>query len=223
MLDDLPGDPNCPYCGGVGYLRLDVPVGHPEFGKLQICTCRTQQVSQQIRQQLFKHSNLEVLSHLTFENFNPRGRVGLPPYQADSLEQAFNQAQRYAQKMNGWLLIQGKYGAGKTHLAAAIANFAVGVGVPSLFITVPDMLDSLRYAFNDPELSFEDRFEEIRNAPLLVLDDFGTQNATAWAQEKLFQILNYRYSNRLPLVVTTNLPLEEIEPRIRSQIGRAHV
>jgi DNA replication protein DnaC len=50
------------------------------------------------------------------------------------------------------------------------------------------------------------------------MDDFGTHNATAWAQEKLFQIINYRYINRLPLVVTTNLLLEQIEPRIRSRL-----
>jgi len=193
-------------------------VGHPEFGRVQICSCRNAQISQEIRERLFRLSNLEELSHLTFENFNPRGRVGLPPHHADSLELAYNQAMQYSRSLNGWLLIHGKYGCGKTHLAAAIANFAVGLGVPALFITVPDLLDSLRYAFDDPEATFEERFEQIRNAPLLVMDDFGTQNATAWAQEKLFQILNYRYTNRLPLVVTTNLPLDEIEPRIRSRL-----
>jgi DNA replication protein DnaC len=52
----------------------------------------------------------------------------------------------------------------------------------------------------------------------LVLDDFGTQNATAWAQEKLFQILNHRYINRLPTVVTTNLDLLDIEDRIASRL-----
>jgi DNA replication protein DnaC len=52
----------------------------------------------------------------------------------------------------------------------------------------------------------------------LILDDFGTQNATAWAQEKLFQIINYRYTNKLPTVITTNLMLDEIEGRIRSRL-----
>jgi len=52
----------------------------------------------------------------------------------------------------------------------------------------------------------------------LILDDFGTQNATAWAQEKLFQIINYRYINKLPTVITTNLMLDEIEGRIRSRL-----
>ncbi|HEY5728523.1 MAG TPA: ATP-binding protein, partial [Anaerolineales bacterium] len=85
-------------------------------------------------------------------------------------------------------------------------------------ITVPDLLDSLRFAYNDPETTFEMRFDDIRSANLLVMDDFGTQNATPWAQEKLFQIINYRYINKLPTVITTNLILDEIESRIRSRL-----
>jgi DNA replication protein DnaC len=138
--------------------------------------------------------------------------------QAQSLEMAFNLARMYAQKLEGWLLLHGGYGCGKTHLAAAVANYAVSLGVPTLFLTVPDLLDSLRFAYSAEDTTFEERFDQIRNAKLLVLDDFGTQNATGWAQEKLFQIINYRYINRLPLVVTTNLALEEIEARIRSRL-----
>ncbi len=186
---------------------------------MHICSCRKDEISQQVRQRLFELSHLDDLSNLTFENFEPRGRVGLFPRQADSLEIAYNQARRYSQNLEGWLVLQGGYGCGKTHLAAAIANFTVSVGVPTLFITVPDLLDSLRFAYNDPQATFEERFDQIRNAPLLIMDDFGTQNATPWAQEKLFQIINYRYINRLPLVVTTNLSSRDIEERIQSRIN----
>jgi DNA replication protein DnaC len=217
-LHDLPGDPDCPKCHGVGYLHRDLPVGHPDFGKLQVCDCRAGQVSQQVRQRLFALSQLDELSHLTFDNFQPRGHLGLPPRQADSLEQAYNHAQQFAQRLEGWLLLQGGLGCGKTHLAAAIANFAVGLGVPTLFITVPDLLDSLRFSFNSLESTFEERFDQIRSAPLLVMDDFGTQNTTPWAQEKLFQIINHRYINHLPLVVTTNLDVDDFEERIGSRL-----
>ncbi len=196
-----------------------MPVGDPRFGRLEICSCRRASVSEQVRERLHSLSHLEELSHLTFETFKPRGRKGENDIQAQSLESAFNHARIYAGSLNGWLLLQGGYGSGKTHLAAAIANFAVGMGVPTLFLTVPDLLDMMRFAYGSEDTTFEERFNEIRSASLLVLDDLGTQNATPWAQEKLFQILNYRYINKLPLVVTTNLSLDEIEPRIRSRLA----
>jgi DNA replication protein DnaC len=59
----------------------------------------------------------------------------------------------------------GRYGCGKTHLAAAIANHAIEAGVATLFLTVPDLLDWLRYAYSGVEMSFEERFEEIREIP----------------------------------------------------------
>lgn len=212
------GDPNCPYCGGQGYLRADVPVGHPNFGRLEICVCRRADVGQQVRDRLYSISHLDELKELTFESFQPHGRQGLGELHTQSLERAFNYAFQYARSLKGWLLFQGKYGCGKTHLAAAIANFAVTMGVPTLFLTVPDLLDTIRFSYDAPDSSFEERFEEIKNSSLLVLDDFGTQNATDWAQEKLFQIINYRYINKLPLVITTNLSLDEIEARIRSRL-----
>jgi DNA replication protein DnaC len=212
------GDPNCPHCGGLGYLRADVPIDHPKFGRLEICVCRQRDVSEQVRNRLYSLSHLDELKELTFESFQPRGRKGLGEMQANSLEMAFNQARHYAQNLNGWLLLRGGFGSGKTHLAAAISNFAVGMGVPTLFLTVPDLLDMLRFSYDSEDTTFERRFDEIRSAPLLILDDFGTQNATGWAQEKLFQIINFRYINKLPLVVTTNLGLDEIDARIRSRL-----
>lgn len=212
------GDPNCKHCGGLGYLRNDYPIGHPEFGKTEICVCRNREVSQFSRDRLYSLGHLDELKDLTFENFEPRGRIGLGPMQADSIEHAYNQSKLFAQNLEGWLMMQGGYGSGKTHLAAAIANSAIEKSIVTLFITVPDLLDTLRYTYHNSDQSFENRFEQIRQTPLLIMDDFGTQNATSWAQEKLFQIINYRYINRLPLVVTSNLSLQQIEGRIRSRL-----
>lgn len=167
---------------------------------------------------LFAHSQLDELNHLTFENFEPRGKSNYAPLLSDTIEQAYEVAHQYATHLNGWLLLQGGYGCGKTHLAAAVANFVVEMGIPTLFVTAPDLLDLLRFSFNDPETTFEQRFKDFREVRLLVLDDFGTHNATPWAQEKFFQILNHRYINKLPLVITTNQDLDEIDARIRSRL-----
>ncbi len=214
----LPGDPNCPICGGIGYLRRDLPIDHPDFGKVVPCSCRAEEITQSARDRLFRMSSLDALKTLTFDNFEKRGRVGLGRLQANSIENGYNQAKTFAENREGWLLIMGRFGCGKTHLAAAIANHAIENGISTLFLTVPDLLDWLRFAYSGSEMSFEDRFEEIRDAPLLVLDDFGTQNATAWAQEKIFQIMNHRYVNQLPTVITSNILIQDFEGRVRSRI-----
>jgi DNA replication protein DnaC len=213
-----PGDPNCPICNGVGFIHQDLPLGHPDFGKLQICSCRQNELARNAHERLFRLSNLDAFKNMTFETFNTQGRFGLGEQQITSLRVAHSQAMMFSQNLKGWLLLMGGYGCGKTHIAASIANFVIEYGVPVLFLTVPDLLDWLRVTYSDSGTAFEDRFEEIRNIRLLVLDDLGTQNATSWAQEKLYQIVNHRYVNRLPMVVTTNQRMEEIDGRIRSRL-----
>jgi DNA replication protein DnaC len=213
------GKPGCPICGGVGYLRRDVPVGDPEFGRITPCVCMQGILQSRASERLYRFSNLERLKHMTFDSFSPRGRVALSPIAQKSLEQAYNLAYAFAQTRSGWLLLEGGFGCGKTHLAAAIANFSAQHGIPTMFITAPDLLDWLRASFEGTDEGFTRRFEEIRQVPLLIIDDFGTQNATPWAQEKLFQLLDFRYVNESPTVITTNLRLEEIEGRIRSRLA----
>jgi DNA replication protein DnaC len=62
-------------------------------------------------------------------------------------------------------------------------------------------------------------FERVKTSPVLVLDDFGEQSTTPWAQEKLYQVINYRYNAQLPTVVTTSKSLEELEGRISSRLA----
>ncbi|MDZ4245858.1 MAG: ATP-binding protein, partial [Dehalococcoidia bacterium] len=82
---------------------------------------------------------------------------------------------------------------------------------PARFIVVPDFLDHLRSSFSpESKISYDRFFESVKSTPLLVLDDFGKQTTTPWAQEKLYQVINYRYNAQLPTVITTNYSIEEI-------------
>jgi cyclophilin family peptidyl-prolyl cis-trans isomerase len=115
---------------GAGYVRFDVPVGHEKFGKLESCVCRAKDVASSARNRLFALSNLERLGNLTFENFNVSGNEKakfMTPQERESLHQAFEVCEEFARSHAGWLLLEGGYGCGKTHLAAAIANNAVSL------------------------------------------------------------------------------------------------
>lgn len=213
LADDV-----CPICLGQGFVVLDLPIGHPEFGRAQPCRCRQAEIALRRQVELTKVSNLNQLRHMTFETFLPDG-VGMDEEERQNLRRAFEKARLFASHPEGWILFTGTYGCGKTHLAAAIAQEVLSQGQSALFVVVPDLLDHLRAAFGpNSETSFDERFDTIRQTPLLILDDLGAQSATPWAKEKLFQILNYRYVVRLPTVITTNLGLNEIEPRLRSRL-----
>ncbi len=208
----------CPLCQGAGYLIKDVPVGHPDFGRLYPCRCKVEELTAKRLSDLRNLSNLGLLSRMTFESFVPEG-YGLNQLKRRNLRNAYERALALAHDPQGWLVLLGGYGCGKTHLAAAIANYRVSQGQPALFIVVPDLLDHLRMTYSPHSpVSYDERFETVRTAPLLILDDLGTQSATPWAQEKLYQILNYRYNARLPTVITSNRELEEIDVRLRSRL-----
>ncbi len=209
----------CPICRGAGYLVRDVPVGHPDFGRLYPCQCTRSELEQQRAESLRHVSNLGPLSHMTFANFVPDGRA-LNPDQQRNLRLAYEYAVSFAAEPDGWLLFRGGYGCGKTHLAAAIANARLQEGHPALFVVVPDLLDRLRATYSPSSaVGYDERFQEIREHELLILDDLGSQSTTAWAEEKLFQIFNHRYNAHLPTVITTNCDLEEIDARIRSRLS----
>lgn len=206
-------------CDDVGFVRKDVALEHPDFGKAFPCPNRPSSFTQAIIGALNESSSIVVLNHMTFDNFMPQG-LGLGTEKQKNLQRAYDVAFQFAQEPRGWLLLKGGFGAGKTHLAAAVANYRLQTGQPALFIVVPDLLDYLRATYSpNSAVTYDERFESLRGAPLLLLDDYGAHSATPWAQEKLFQLLNFRYNAQLPTVITTNQELEEIDLRLRSRLA----
>jgi len=219
-----PNDTRCRICGGesqcenLGVIRYDVPVGDPRFGKLFRCPNNPIEADIDRHERLRRVSNLDVYADKNFYNF-VTDRPGLDTQEKTSLEGALTASVEFTRNMDGWLLLEGTYGCGKTHLAAAIGNARLQQGDNVLFMTVPDVLDHLRGTFSPTsEVSYDETFDRIRDATLLILDDLGAESPSSWAQEKLYQIFNHRYSHRLPTVVTTNVEIERLDPRIRSRL-----
>jgi DNA replication protein DnaC len=202
--------PLCPTCRGAGWLGHAVPYGHPLFGVLTPCTCKEAERAHRRKEQLSELGNLTAFAEKTFATLNPF---------VTGLREVLPAVLAYAQQPDGWLSLFGPYGVGKTHLAAAIANEVLGRDEPVLFVVVPDLLDHLRATFGpDSTVSFDARFEQVRTTHVLILDDLGTESATSWAREKLYQLLNHRYNLRLPTVITTNLKPDQLDPRIYSRM-----
>ena len=160
----------------------------------------------------------ELQKSMNFFNF--KRRTDLSMEQQDNMDEAYRIAFDFAKNPEGWRVFMGETGSGKTHLASAIVNYRYEQGKPALFVVVPDFLDHLRSAFNpESKISYDQLFESVKTAPLLVLDDFGEQSTNPWVKEKLYQLINYRYNSRLPIVITTRLSLDEIMNEVDSSIS----
>ncbi|MCK5920013.1 MAG: ATP-binding protein, partial [Methylococcales bacterium] len=209
----------CPHCDGMGFVIPNVRQDDPRFGRAVPCVCKRSEIEANRLDRLAQVSQLGALKNLQFDSFMPDG-IGLPPAKARNLQTAYNTAELFSKDPDGWLVLRGGYGSGKTHLAAAIANAQLAAGKPVLFINTPDLLDHLRATYNPSSpVSYDERFAQVRNASLLILDALGSHNGSEWAQEKLYQIFNYRYNARLATVITTNEPIDAIEVRIRSRLS----
>jgi DNA replication protein DnaC len=181
------------------------------------CKCTKEEFQQERLTRLERYSNLGPLTRLTFDNLLPRGRSSDPQNQ-ERFHQCYQTAQAFAENPKGWLVLSGPSGCGKTHMAAAIANYRLKGGNPVFFVIVPDLLDHLRATYSpSSDVAYDELFERVRNAPLLVLDDLGTQSSTPWAEEKLFQILNHRFNAELPTVVTLN-SLKQLDERLAARL-----
>jgi DNA replication protein DnaC len=213
----------CALCQGARYVRLNVPFDHPDFGNVVPCRCAADESGASRAARLARYSNIGALSRLTFANLIARGRAAGARDQ-EQYKRCVDDARAFADAPEGWLVLSGASGCGKTHIAAAIVNRLLERGEPALFVVVPDLLDHLRSAYQPgAEVGYDELFERVRNAPVLVLDDLGTQAPTPWAQEKLFQLINHRFNTRLPTVVTTNLLPDQIDERLRTRLTDASI
>lgn len=211
---DGDGDPNCTICHGLGWVSLFVPLDHPRFGKLLPCHgCRgsAEDIHRHMefeanRKRITRYSGTR--SQQTFRSFNPNRITA-------SIRLAFLGARAYAEDPQGWLVLHGNYGTGKSHMASAIANRRADQLVMSL--TVPEMLEMLKDGFGDG--TYRDLLDLCRTVDLLILDDIGTENPTPWAYEKLFQIINHRYNQQLPTVFILNGKPDDLSPRIASRLS----
>lgn len=208
----------CPICKDQGvYFKNDMAY---------ICRCSKKKMTDVRRE---KAGITPHLSKQTFESFDPS--FYSDEKAADSnlsyRERAvgvFNASKGFVKAISegdnpGGLLFLGGVGSGKTFLAAACANALIDQGDEVKFIVVPDFLDEIRESFQQSsELKEGDLMQEVKNVPILILDDLGAHNYTDWSIKTLFAILNYRVNYEKPTIVTTNLERHQIEELLGSRV-----
>lgn len=208
----------CEICAGARFVRVTSDPQDPRFGQPVACRCAANEEPDERRQRLLRYSRLGPLRRMTFESLQRAGRSE-EPAEREHYAEAVATAERYAEHPEGWLILTGAHGRGKTHLAAAIANQAIDRGDPALFLTVADLLDALRAGYDEEaEDGYEHTLEQVRSAPLLILDDLEGYSETAWAREKFLQVISHRFNALLPTVFTGVRPPDEGEARLSSRL-----
>lgn len=119
------------------------------------------------------------------------------------------------------LLFEGNRGNGKTHLACGIIwQVWERHGKVGQFWNVQALLERYKAAYDEDTATEKPEAidRSLDATPLLVLDDYGAHQASQWADALLFKLVDYRYANGLPLVVTTNENVLSLPKRITSRL-----
>ena len=107
------------------------------------------------------------------------------------------------------LYLSGNFGSGKSYIVSACLNELIKDGHNAAMIYYPEFLRILKSSFDS---DFEEQYDYARKSDLLLLDDIGAENVTAWSRDEILgPILQYRMDNNLPTFFTSNLSLEELE------------
>lgn len=138
-------------------------------------------------------------------------------FEGNAFAKAFQESVEYAKNFplnqGEGLLFTGNPGTGKTHLAAAITNHIISMHkVPVKFVSYVSFLESLKAGFGSKES--DEKIKQLNEIPLVVIDDLGKERTSDWSNAVLYQIVNMRYEHRLPLIITTNEELADLERNI---------
>lgn len=207
-LDDAP---LCPHCGGSGYIGA------------VMCGCLKELCRQEQKQEL----SLLTTGIEQFGNF----RLDYYPAEADPtfgvsprklMERNLQICQKYADSFgsdSGNLLFVGGTGLGKTFLSACIANAAAEKGASVAYESAPNLFAKLsKNQFEGDDQTRAD-CARLTDSDLLIIDDLGTELTNAFVIAALYSLVNDRLLKRKPMIISTNLNVDEIARRYSPQIA----
>ncbi len=192
----------CPSCKGVGWLRHNVPWGDPNFG--QLCRCEAcAQADHRLFARLWEASDLDPnASHPpSFESFD---------LYDDASEAMLLAAMEFSAKPQGWLTIHGRgsgranrgsghWGAGKSHLAEAIARTLLQSKIPAIYVTAPHLFGYLgaRWREDGDSVDYDRRLKWMQDVQVVVIDELNREPSSLATERLRFDLLDSRYRKAL--------------------------
>ncbi|HIQ77211.1 MAG TPA: ATP-binding protein [Candidatus Faecousia excrementipullorum] len=180
------------------------------------CMCACQMAAYEQREQERKHREFldavaknrrvgltdPVLRKHTFEN-----DLGYNPRQMNMAKRFVENWDQFRKSSMG-LLLWGNVGTGKSFIAGCIANALLDKGVPVMMTNFARLLNKLTDMYSGDRNTYINLFNSF---PLLIIDDLGVERNSEFAREQVFNIIDSRYRSQLPLIVTTNLTVDELK------------
>ena len=203
--------PICHRCGGAGYVGASM------------CGC----LLELCRQEQKKQIAVLAADHERFENFRleyysdrPDGKYGASPRAI--MEKVYGACYRFAHSFgpgSGNLLFSGGTGLGKTFLSACIARVVADRGFSVAYITASRLFSVLERDRFNPDEASRAEVGKLQQCDLLIIDDLGTELPGAFVTAALYSLVNDRLLAGKPMVISTNLTVDEAARRYSPQIA----
>ncbi|MGN1419770.1 MAG: ATP-binding protein [Acutalibacteraceae bacterium] len=188
------------------------------------CECYKKLIKQIARQQIGAAGQIEKCS---FEKFSldyypdvTDGVLGIS--QKEHMQDVYNYCFEYAKhfsKKSDSIIMLGKTGLGKTHLSLAIASVVSDKGYDVYYSSVQNVMNTLEKEHFGKEKTDASIEEDLFESDLLILDDLGAEFATQFTIAQLYNILSTRITKGLPMIISTNLTMREIEQKYSQRIA----
>lgn len=162
------------------------------------------QTAQRFMEQRLKRSGIpRRFIACSFDNYQtPK------PWQQKALaaSQEFAKSFNEHKQLGATLVLSGKIGTGKGHLAATIAKHVIGMGESAFMATAREIILMMRASWSDPsEPSEVQVLRMLKSVSLLVIDEIGVQSGSDSERDQLFDVIDGRYREMMPTICTTNI------------------